>query len=152
MGLGKPPQPILERFIRLGKYLQNKGFVLRSGAADGAFEQEVSYKHIFLPWPSYNNHTSNFYNIDERCYQIASEIHPYWSGLKDSVRKLHARNVFQCLGPNLDTPSQFLVCWTENGETKGGTATAIRLAEKFNIPIFNFGRAGDDKKLWQLIK
>ena len=34
----------------------------------------------------------------------------------------------------------FLICYTFNGEHIGGTTTAIRCAERFDIPVFNFGR------------
>lgn len=153
------PKYILQRFRKLSTYLDKKGYILRSGAADGAdsaFEDNSNYKQIFLPWHRYNGSNSSFYNfpaeIDSRCHKLAGSVHPNWSYLKDSVKKLHARNVFQVFGPKLDTPSKFLVCWTENGESKGGTATAIKLAEKFNIPIFNFGKAGADIDLWEFIK
>lgn len=153
------PESVLGRFRKLSAYLDKKGYVLRSGSADGAdsaFEDSSNSKQIFLPWKRYNGNDSDFYNfpseIDAKCHELAGSVHPYWESLKDSVKKLHARNVYQILGPKLDNPSQFLVCWTENGEVKGGTATAIRLAEKFHVPVFNFGRPGDDEKLWQFIK
>lgn len=153
------PKHILDRFRKLSNFLDKKGYTLRSGGAEGAdsaFEEFSNSKQIFLPWKCYNGNRSDLYNfsddINEKCYQLASEVHPYWDKLKDSVKRLHMRNVLQISGPKLDNPSKFLVCWTENGETKGGTATAIRLAEKFNIPVFNFGIAGDDKKLWEFIK
>lgn len=75
--------------------------------------------------------------------QIASKNHPAWKYLEEFHRELHTRNVFQVLGEMLDTPSEFLICWTPDGaETKtskktGGTGTAIRIANMFGIPVFN---------------
>ncbi len=58
---------------------------------------------------------------------------------------LHVRNTFQVLGPNLDDPSDFVVCWTPDGaekaedtsEVTGGTGTAIRIASTYEIPVYN---------------
>ena len=64
------------------------------------------------------------------------------------------RNLNQVLGKDIDNPdlSNLLVCWTENGEIKGGTATAIRLAMKFNVPVINLGIQEDIDKLKELMK
>lgn len=75
--------------------------------------------------------------------QIAGKNHPAWKYINDDFKELHIRNVFQVLGEWLDTPSEFLLCWTPDGaETKttkktGGTGTAIRVANMFGIPVFN---------------
>lgn len=76
--------------------------------------------------------------------KIASKHHPSWRFLRQNYhRALHIRNVFQVLGYGLDTPSEFLVCWTPDGaETEtskktGGTGTAIRIANTYGIPVFN---------------
>lgn len=79
---------------------------------------------------------------------LASNIHPAWNKLSFGAKKLHTRNCFQCLGLDLSTPSRFLICWTEKGNKIGGTRTAIVLAEKYNIPVFNlYSERGLDKLL-----
>lgn len=52
------------------------------------------------------------------------------------IKKLLTRNGYQVLGKDLNTPSEYLICYS-NG--KGGTQQAIRIAEDINInvPIFN---------------
>jgi len=40
----------------------------------------------------------------------------------------------------LKDPSDFIVCYTENGKMKGGTAQALRIAEDYKIPVFNIGK------------
>ena len=46
-----------------------------------------------------------------------------------------------------DKLSSFVVCWTPNGELSGGTAQAMRVAMKLNIPIFNLGNREDLEKI-----
>lgn len=38
-------------------------------------------------------------------------------------------------GAMLDTPSEFILCWTEHGSGKGGTGQALRIAATYNIPV-----------------
>lgn len=70
-----------------------------------------------------------------------SEIHPAWDKLSRGAKALHTRNVFQVLGKDLCTPSEFLVCYAEVDKykiPKGGTRTAFVLAKENGIPCFNF--------------
>ena len=140
------PKSVQNFFIGLGKYYAKQGFVLRSGAAEGsdsAFETgcilEKGEKEIFLPWKGFNTHTSPLYEISAEAEKIASEVHPAWDALSQGAKKLHSRNVYQVLGYDLKTPVKFVACYTKDGIIKGGTATAINLAQKYNIPIFNYG-------------
>ncbi|MBB6125422.1 DUF736 family protein [Sphingobium subterraneum] len=50
------------------------------------------------------------------------------------------RNVFQVLGPVLDAPADFVLCWTADGEASGGTGQAIRIAAAHGVPVYNFQR------------
>lgn len=51
------------------------------------------------------------------------------------------RNIFQVLGKDLDTPSDFVVFWAKpignSGKVSGGTNTAVALALQESIPVFN---------------
>lgn len=75
--------------------------------------------------------------------EILRRVHPNFSNLRESTLKLHRRNVLQILGQDLATPSHFVLCYTRDGaETftsfeTGGTGTVIRLANHYNIPVFN---------------
>lgn len=124
--------------------LAQKGYILRSGGANGAdtyFEQgcdaAAGKKEIYLPWKGFNNHISNFYIIPPQAYNIAAKLHPAWNYLKTSAKSLHARNIQQCAGKNLDCLSEILICWTRNGQVVGGTATAIRFALDNGILVYN---------------
>ena len=53
-------------------------------------------------------------------------------------------------GPEV-TPVSFVVCWTEGGLLKGGTAQALRIATALNIPIINLGSAQTAQELEALV-
>lgn len=153
VGSRETPHFIQKQMAALAYHLSNRGWTLRSGGAEGAdtaFEKgndlwHAGNKQIFLPWCGFNNNTSPLwfdkfgYDLCTQAYQIASTIHPRWDWLKYSHKKLHARNVFQVLGPRLVEPVRFVVCWTKDGKAEGGTATAINLAKSRGIPVFNMG-------------
>lgn len=147
IGSRQTPAFVCGYFTELAKLLQSRDYVLRSGAAlgaDSAFENGVSdptMKEIILPWREFNGHESQILP-NEQCFLLAQEIHHNWKSLTRGAKSLHARNIKQILGDSLDSPVDFVLCWTDGGKTVGGTATAIRLAELLNIPVFNFGKYG----------
>jgi hypothetical protein len=151
IGSRNAPQSVLILMYDLASKLAHSGAILRSGGADGsdtAFENGClktnGKMEIYLPWKKFNNSSSNLI-VQEEAFHIAKYIHPKWNTLKYSVKLLHARNVHQILGYNLDDPSDFVICWTLDGAEKisdlsaitGGTGTAIKLACLLDIPVYN---------------
>jgi len=59
------------------------------------------------------------------------------------MSNLMGRNCLQALSEDLSTPVSAIICWTKDGsidgskKSSGGTGQALRLAKKFNIPVFN---------------
>jgi len=152
VGSRETPLNILNYMIEISKKLEKQGYIIRSGGANGAdmaFEKEISKenKEIYLPWKGFNENKSNLFlqkfniNIQNEAKNKAIETMgiEHWNNLSDAAKKLHTRNVFQVLGEDLKTKSNFLICWTKKGTIKGGTATAIRLALKNKIKVFNLG-------------
>jgi len=144
IGSRKTPKDILSLMVRFGSAMAREDVILRSGGADGAdaaFEAgcdaENGQKQIFVPWRGFNNSSSKLYATMAEAYEIASRIHPAWDRCSQAAQKLHARNCHQVLGPNLDDPSGFVVCWTPDGKVVGGTATAINLAKQRGIKVLN---------------
>lgn len=148
IGSRQTPKVILTLMKTYAKMLDESGFTLRSGGADGAdsaFANATNNKDIFLPWKWFNNVDSCFTEPTDKAMALAKEVHPAWKLLSNSARLLMARNCHQVLGINLDYPSDFVLCWTPDGaETEeqtsvntGGTGQAIRLANRWNIPVFN---------------
>ena len=120
--------------------LEKKGYILRSGGAkgaDSAFESGVK------------NHKNKeiYYKEDatDLAREIAKKFHPNPFALKDFSLNLMARNTFQIMGKELNTPDKFVILYTPDGckhhkqrtQKTGGTGQAISIASHFNIPIYN---------------
>lgn len=152
---------------KLGCALAMDGWTLRSGAAPGsdtAFERGCDAgggaKEIYLPWKGFSKHDSTLFYVSPEALEIAEEIYgPAFKYLKRPVKLLMARNMYQVTGVNLDTPSQFIVCWTSDGcnsaatrnRKTGGTGQAIAYASSLQIPVFNLQRKGEEEKLLDFI-
>lgn len=76
--------------------------------------------------------------------RIASEVHPAWDKCNEWARGMHSRNCHQILGYDLQSPVDAVICWTPNGAVVGGTRTALMIAMREGIPVFNLGVS--DKK------
>ena len=115
---------------------------------------------IYLPWRGFNGNASPLYTVERRALDISRRTHPAWHRLSTAARKLHGRNCYQVIGLSLDTPSRFLVCWTSDGcesartrsAKTGGTGTAIELAERHGVLVFNLGRAGRSDALREFLQ
>ncbi len=164
------PHHIREVANSIGYQAARHGCQLRSGGAHGSdtefyhgvenfihnhqlgFNFASTLAKIYLPREAHNGwvNTDGFIHfIDAPALSnfstaraIASEIHPVWDQLSPFVKKLHARNVYQVLGQNLDDPSDVFIMyaqWEDSTKTsvKGGTNTAFQLAREYRIPVYN---------------
>jgi hypothetical protein len=133
IGSREAPSDILLIMTEIAKLLEQKGYILRSGHAQGsdmAFEDGVQLaknKEIF------SRHVAT---CDE-ARAIAASIHPAWHNCSDYAKGCHGRNIYQVLGRDLKTPVSFVICWTPEGKEIGGTRTAIVLAKRHKIPVYN---------------
>lgn len=155
------PPAILELMRTLAGSLESNGYTLRSGGANGADEafesgvESLGSTQIFLPWARFNGNRSRLSldrmkdQIVQRAYTIAAEHHPAWNRCSQAARKMHARNVMQILGPDLETPSEFVICWTKSGKPEGGTGEALRIAHTFKIPEYNLRNESDREALYR---
>ena len=114
--------------IMATRYRQ-ENMILRSGGAKGAdqaFEKGAGWKkEIFLAS-----------DVTDEAIEFTSKYHPNWKACKPYARALHGRNAMIILGKNLDTPVDFVVCWTKDGKDSGGTGQAIRIAWDHKIKVF----------------
>lgn len=144
IGSRKTPDSIQDKMVKIGHDLALQGYTLRSGSAIGAdmsFEAGCDFvngsKEIYLPKKGFNQSDSDLYHICPKAIEIAKKYHPDWSALKPSGQLLMARNSYQVLGLDLESPVDFVVCWTETGGMVGGTGQAMRIAWHYKIPIYN---------------
>lgn len=141
VGSRKTPDDVLNLMYLIAKKMCIMGYMLYSGGAkgaDSAFESGAgTLKHIY-----YAN------DATQQAMEIASQFHPKWGACKEFARKLHGRNSFQILGPNLDHKVNYCICWTPDGAEShaersiqtGGTGTAISIADHFGVPVINLRR------------
>lgn len=157
VGSRETPPNTLQLMGKIAKKFSAKGWTLRSGGAEGAdqtFENSWNGKmEIFLPWSGYEDKYHNpakgyiVPKITEKHEELAASVHPAWGRCSQGAKKMHTRNTCQVLGEHLDSPATILVCWTVDGKLKGGTATAMRIAMKYDIPIYNLAIEADIEKL-----
>ena len=158
IGSRQTPADIIALMERVAAHLAAEGYTLYSGGADGAdtaFENGCKSNNgnmvIFLPAVGWNRRPRKEpYVVPDwpPAMEIASKMHPGWMYLGDFVQKLHSRNVHQVLGPDLQSPVEFVVCWTPDGaitksettKKTGGTGQAIRIASEYNVPVYNLAR------------
>jgi len=163
IGSRQTPQEALDLMPQIAKYLDNLGYTLRSGAAEGAdtaFEKGATKKEIF----------KGFDRTGQREINVANEIHPDLQGAMNAskskkiksrlaegatqeeaeksgersawaVQNLMARNTNQIFGVNLDTPVDFVLFWAQeipgSIRPKGGTGQAVEMARRKGIPTIN---------------
>ena len=154
IGSRQTPKNVLLRIETIAEEMAHRGWILRSGGADGAdsaFEKGCDRangkKEIFLPWKEFNNNQSTLTTLPKEAYTIAYKFHPNPDALKKTEygKELMARNTLQILGKDLETPTIFVICWTPDGiedgnktsRITGGTGQAIRIADAYNIPVLN---------------
>lgn len=149
IGSRKTPNNTCLLMTDIARYLEafldlHTGFAKQ---ADQAFANGTLRRKIFNP-----NHKLNFLPGAIDCSQlenwneakkIAQHHHPRWNFLEPYQQDLIARNTYQILNTSLDHPVLFVICWTPDGAIKttssktGGTGQAIRIANTFNIPVYN---------------
>lgn len=185
VGSRETPLYIMYMMSQLAQIFEKKGYILRSGCAtgaDAAFEDCLLNPQITTEIYVPNNaFARKMGTIHKNYYIIPTEIngtsfdskyreamrilmdnniHKAWKNCAPYVLDLHNRNIFQSLGKDLQTPSKFLICYTNNQEKKyedttintGGTATAINGASINNIPVFNLSVNEDFFRLSNYIK
>ena len=159
IGSRETPKEILDLMKQYAERLYELGYILRSGGADGAdtaFEVKAKgKKQIYLPWKGFNGRKSKRFNITDEAMELAEKLHSGWKYLKPGSKKLMARNCYQVLGEDLETPSDFVICWTSDGcenhvnrtSKTGGTGQAISLADLNDIPVYNLANQESIEKL-----
>lgn len=157
-GIGSRETPLhVCKYIRtnLAPKLCKEGWKLLSGGAvgaDQAFMENVppDKREIYVtrrlpglvdPSIIYAPRLKNW----DRALETVEKFHPNPYALKKrGARELIARNSYQVLGSSLKDPVDMIVCWTLNGEIRGGTGQALRIAEHYKIPVYNLGLKGLD--------
>lgn len=162
VGSRNTPAKIIKKYSIVTEVLAEEGVILRSGNAHG-FDQVlynilVENREIYLPHSRFGRPLENSTNVYtprfdfanyKQAEEIVRELHPN-KNLKPTQMRYLARDVYQVLGKDLNTPSDVVFCWTEDGAytleqlttDTGGTAMAIRVAIHYGIPVVNLNAEG----------
>ena len=131
IGARETPLAVQRAMTGLAVQLRDMGYLLRTGGAIGADEAFATGAEnacaIYTPS-----------DVTPEALVVGERFHPKWKSLSKKSKGLIARNGFQVLGDDLKSPVKFVACWTLRGEVVGGTGQALRIAEEFRIPVFNF--------------
>jgi len=171
------PQDIKNIMYKLGSKLAKEGYILRSGGAKGAdtaFEKGVSAAkakgdmEIYLPYNGYQNRKKDnenyFVPIEFSNYKkavlIADKFHLTFHRLSSEEKNFIVRDIYQVLGRDLKTSSDFVICWTPDGavnnkqrsEKTGGTGQAISTASYYSIPVLNLKKEKHLHKISSYLK
>ena len=142
VGARGTPRNILKLMALCATKLETQGYTLSSGGAygaDSAFEEGIKdprNKRIYLAM-----------DCTKKAEEYSMKLHPAPERCSPQARKLHGRNAMILLGENLDAPVEFVLCWTEDGKTAGGTGQAIRIAKENGIPVFNMANPNWTKQV-----
>ena len=148
IGSRQTPESVCTLFEEMGKEALERRWWIRSGHAEGAdYAFEVGAQQhciVYLPWSGFNKEkpvlgTAAIYPLRDEVLKIVYKHEPYAKDLSDGVKLIKSRNVYQVLGVDLKSPSDVVVCWTEEGEVIGGTGLAIKIAMANKIPVVNVG-------------
>lgn len=141
IGSRETPKDALCLMFNIAKFMAKAGWILRSGAADGAdYAFEIGCvrvggkSEIYVPWKGFNSSNSSLLPSPQ-AFDLAAKYHPAWLRCSEAAKKLHARNSHQVMGKDLNTPTDRIICWTKNAEGGGGTGQAIRIAQANGIPV-----------------
>lgn len=143
IGSRQTPGDVLDLMVGIGRHMSHKGYTLRSGGARGAdeaFEKFATLREIFTAYDS---------QFHPAWFTHAARYHPAWGRCNERVKELHARNSAIMLGANLDSPVDFVVCWTADGRASGGTGQALRIAEDMGIEVYNLYDINRADDLWR---
>lgn len=160
IGTREPLFEYHDLMVRIGKAFSDKGYIARSGGAigsDSLFLKEydpsltIVYRNDDREGCINVKNHNNYYEFE----LLASRVNTHWEFMPVNHKELHARNIPQIMGLNLNTYSDLVIfCANENyrGQVSGGTATAVKTARRLNIPTINIMNKVQRKKLCDWLK
>ena len=151
IGSRETPPEILQLMTKIAEHMRGRGYILRSGGADGAdtaFEDGAGdSKEIFYAQDA-NGDDNAYALLDKVCLSLDNAPDDS-SRMRRYVRNLLARNMYQILGKSLDTPVDCVICWTPGAQLLGGTRYAIRLAQLKEIDVYNLADSDTVQRITQ---
>jgi hypothetical protein len=149
-GITNPDTPpdIVQQIAKLASRLSESGYTCRtSGGSEGddAFENNSTLSEVHIPWKKFNNKETKFNKNLPEAADLVKPFHPTFDAMKPAVQAIIARGAHVILGQNLQSPVQFVLCWSadglenakDRGIKSGFIGIPIALAATNRIPVFN---------------
>ena len=137
------PGNIFNLLCNIGLNLNTDNWICRTGTArgsDAAFRTSYETKPTNLEVYAPEDILNNKYGNADLAKSIVRNYHPCYDRIQCAFSQaLLARNVYQILGSDLNTPSEIVFCYTENGLVQGGSAIVLKIAQHYGIPVVNLG-------------
>jgi len=174
IGSRELPEGMESLINAIGRRMAEKGYILRSGAADGAdnaFEQGCIFANgkadIYLPWRGFKGRWTNRGEVEfieplegqreiSRQIMIDLGIITYWDKMSETSQKFHSRNVNQIEGrvyePDVSVVIYYAPTEWISGQPVGGTRTAVMLARIKGIPTYNLFDEVEKSKLLKILE
>lgn len=151
IGSRNPPERIAKLAVKIGRALSSKGITGYSGGAPGMDNQFMldyspDQRVIIIPENGFNGLYANgkdiidFAELDtHRAADIARDVAAHFDGQSEWTQRRYARNTYQVLREDLQSPTDFVLFWAEEKgmRVQGGTAIAYRVARRYGVPTFN---------------
>lgn len=152
------PTDLIPKLTSIVKKLDSLGYTARTGSMNGldvCVEELTTNVELQLPWKNFNNKESkNTYSSPE-ILAIAKSLQPGFDELALPIKGFLAKNVRVLLGGKGISRAIFLLCHSEDGADSARQVTsrtasvghAIKVADKFNIPVFNLKNDNVEEQL-----
>lgn len=152
------PTDLIPKLTSIVKKLDSLGYTARTGSMKGldvCVEEITTNVELQLPWKNFNNKESkNTYSSPE-ILAIAKSLQPGFDELALPIKGFLAKNVRVLLGGKGISRAIFLLCHSEDGADSARQVTsrtasvghAIKVADKFNIPVFNLKNDNVEEQL-----
>ena len=152
------PMELMPRLTSIIKKLDSLGYTARTGSMKGldtSVEDLTTNVELQLPWKNFNDKESKTTFSSPEIISIAKYFQPGFDELKLPIKGFLAKNVRVLLGSKGISRAIFLLCHSEDGvetarQVTSRTASvghAIKVADKFNIPVFNLQNPSIEEQL-----
>jgi hypothetical protein len=159
------PHDIRDRMLNVVRKLESKGFICRTGGMEGIEDmaekciKDPRNLELHLPWKNFADKESKFTFTSDLVKELAKKFHPAWDSLKLPIQGFLAKNARIVLGKDAHSHCMFLMVWTQDGAEKavertaqtGSAGHAIAIANRMNIPVFNFAKPDAESRLFAYI-
>lgn len=161
IGPRKTPPHVLNQMAQIGKILADSGFILSTGAGEGADEAweefvKPNQSRIFLAKPKKYRRYAIVPTVTQEQWDFCNKhfkLHRNnldLSTQNEYIQMLFCRNLNILLGEDLQVPVDFVAYWYDKDYPTGwagGTGHTVSMAYELEIPCFNIWSQRDQQAM-----